>query len=85
MIACYRRSVSETMGDGKQRDSSGGVKKLREKFGSGHLPDPNLLIVALPLHRAIYYFAYFAPFLKEAKGAKAVTEQKKKRGEGGGG
>ena len=25
MIACYRRSVSETMGDGKQRDSSGGV------------------------------------------------------------
>ena len=59
-------------------------KKKREKFGSGRFPDPNLLIVALPLHRAIYYFAYFAPFLKEAKGAKAVTEQKKKRGEGGG-
>ena len=58
--------------------------KKREKFGSGHLPDPNLLIVALPLHRAIYYFAYFAPFLKEAKGAKAVAEQKKKRGGRGG-
>ena len=57
-------------------------KKKREKFWSGRFPDPNLLIVALPLHRAIYYFAYFAPFLKEAKGAKAVAEQKK---EGGGG
>ena len=59
--------------------------KKREKFGSGHLPDPNLLIVALPLHRAIYYFAYFAPFLKEAKGAKAVAEQKKEGGGGRGG
>lgn len=58
--------------------------KKRGKFGSGRFPDPNLLIVVLPLHRAIYYFAYFAPFLKEAKGAKAVTEQKKKRGEGWG-
>ena len=59
--------------------------KKRGKFGSGRFPDPNLLIVVLPLHRAIYYFAYFAPFLKEAEGVKAVTEQKKKkRGEGGG-
>ena len=59
--------------------------KKRGKFGSGRFPDPNLLIVALPLHRAIYYFAYFAPFLKEAKGAKAVTEQKKRGGRGEGG
>lgn len=58
--------------------------KKRGKFGSGRFPDPNLLIVVLPLHRAIYYFAYFAPFLKEAKGAKAVVEQKKKEGGGGG-
>ena len=57
--------------------------KKRGKFGLGRFPDPNLLIVALPLHRAIYYFAYFAPFLKEAKGAKAVTEQKKEGGGGG--
>ena len=42
-------------------------------------------MVALPLHRAIYYFAYFAPFLKEAKGAKAVAEQKKEGGGGRGG
>lgn len=58
--------------------------KKRGKFGSGRFPDPNLLIVVLSLHRAIYYFAYFAPFLKEAKGAKAVVEQKKKRGGRGG-
>ena len=82
VIARRRRSVSETMCDGKQRHTRG-VKK-RGKFWSGRFPDPNLLIVALPLHRAIYYFAYFAPFLKEAKGAKAVTEQKKKEGGGGG-
>ena len=34
VIARCRRSVSETMGDGKQRKTSGGVKK-REKFGLG--------------------------------------------------
>lgn len=31
------------------------------------------------------FFAYFAPFLKEAKGAKAVAEQKKEGGGGRGG
>ena len=79
VIARCRRSVSETMGDGKQRNTSGGVKKTGEVWvGSLSRPKPpHCRSAAASCH---LLFRYFAPFLKEAKGAKAVVEQKKKRG-----